>query len=253
MAALLAFIPHPDDETYGFGGLLALAADAGWRCTVHCATRGEGGVRHDGGPTHPQAVGEVRAAELRASCRTLGVDEPELWDLPDGQLMANARLDELVASAFAEEPADLVVGLGPDGAYGHPDHLALHHAVRRAWEALPEPRPPLLYPAFPPALFIPQYEQCVASGIMGTPPYVAPGELGVLDAHYCLALPEPIRERKLAAIAAHRSQLPGGDPYRLFPDDIVAALLENERFAEACGCRRDMTRQLLAGLGGTLD
>ena len=50
MPALLAIIPHPDDESYSFGGTLALAAAASWRCLVQCATSGERGKRHDGGP-----------------------------------------------------------------------------------------------------------------------------------------------------------------------------------------------------------
>ena len=50
MPTLLAVIAHPDDESYSFGGTLALAAQAGWRCHVLSLTSGEGGKRNDGGP-----------------------------------------------------------------------------------------------------------------------------------------------------------------------------------------------------------
>ena len=43
MGTILAVIPHPDDETYSFGGTLVLAAAKGWRCFVAPATAGEAG------------------------------------------------------------------------------------------------------------------------------------------------------------------------------------------------------------------
>ena len=41
---LLAVWAHPDDEAYLAAGLLASAADAGWRVVVATATRGEFGT-----------------------------------------------------------------------------------------------------------------------------------------------------------------------------------------------------------------
>src|SRR3970040_1322526 len=72
MPTLLAVIPPPDDESYSFAGTIALAADAGWDCLVHCATYGEGGERHDGGSPGRNALADAREAALRESCRILG-------------------------------------------------------------------------------------------------------------------------------------------------------------------------------------
>jgi N-acetyl-1-D-myo-inositol-2-amino-2-deoxy-alpha-D-glucopyranoside deacetylase len=232
MPALLAFIPHPDDESYSFGGTIALAARAGWDCFLECASHGERGKRHDGGNTTPEAVAEAREAELRASCRLLGARPPVFWGLPDGELRMHRGEQRRIATAITSLQPALVLTLGPDGAYGHPDHIALHRWVTDAWQSLPATRPPLLYAAFRPGLFLPQYEKCI--GMMGDPPSPPPEAIGAIEPHYTVDV-RSARETKLASIRAHRSQLPGGDPEALFSPGIVSALLETEWFTGASG------------------
>ena len=248
VARLLAIIPHPDDESYSFGGTIALAARAGWRCVVHCATNGELGERHDGVATAPETLGPARAAELVASCRALGAERPLLWGLPDGGLAQEPSQRERIVAVLRGIRPDLVLVLGADGAYGHPDHLAVYRWVRAAWETSVEPRPALLLAAFPRGLFLPQYGKCVVSGIMGDPPLVTPDDLGSNRAHYEVDV-SAVRESKLAAIGSHRTQLAGGSPESMFPPGIVAALLGRERFIDARGARDERTAVLLAGLG----
>lgn len=168
-----------------------------------------------------------------------------MWDYPDGELAAAG--DEPVARLVAlleKLRPDVVLSLGPDGAYGHPDHLAV---VRWVTEATPGRELAVLYAAFPPGLFVPQYEKCLAAGIMGDPPAVAAEDLGVLLADYEVGIPA-VRELKLAAIAAHRTQLPGGEPRALFPPGIVDALLSVERFLDGRGVRDPVTARLLQSL-----
>ena len=230
---LLAFIPHPDDESYSFGGLLALAANAGWDCHIHCASSGEKGKRHDGGPTDLRSVLEAREAELAASCAVLGARHPSFWRLPDGGLKAAPAGPDLVHAALVEAAPDLVLTLGPDGAYGHPDHTSLHAWVRDQWRALPrERRPSVLFPVFPKGLFLPQWEKC--RHMLGEPPNPPARAIGSDHWHYEVPI-AAVRDQKLASISAHRSQLPGGDPEALFPPGIVANLLEVERFVSASG------------------
>jgi len=250
MATLLAIIPHPDDESYSFGGTIALAVRAGWRCVVHCATNGELGGRHDGVVAAPATLGPTRAAELAASCRALGAEPPVLWGLPDGGLAREADQAGRILRTMRELTPELVLALGADGAYGHPDHLAVFRWVRDAWASLAEPRPALLLAAFPRGLFRLQYEKCVASGIMGDPPPATPADLGSEWADYDIDVGSA-RGSKLAAIGAHRTQLRDGTAESMFPPGIVAALVARERFVDAGGARDQPTAALLASLAAS--
>lgn len=247
MRRLLAFIPHPDDESYSFGGALALAADAGWECLVVCASSGEKGKRHDGGALTRRAVAAARERELRASCRALGCQAPRFLRLPDGGLRSSADGPSQVAASLEQESPDLILTLGPDGAYGHPDHLAVHRWVLEAWTAGGKPCP-LVFPVFPRRLFLPQYQKCI--GMMGDPPNPPAEAIGGDVWQYELDV-QGVRERKLASISAHRSQLPGGDPEAIFPPGIVAQLLDVERFADATGSYVASTAALLGFEGAS--
>ncbi|MGI8926485.1 MAG: PIG-L deacetylase family protein [Tepidiformaceae bacterium] len=244
MPTLLAIIPHPDDESYSFAGTIALAARAGWRCLLYCATNGEAGERHDGGPRRKAVLGADRFAELAASCALLGAEPPSAWALPDGALDARPPESTRIRHLFRELQPALVLTLGADGAYGHPDHLAVHRWIAAAWHGLSGERPALLYAAFPKGLMLPQYEKCVASGVMGRPPHLRSSDIGRADPHYRVPL-AAVSDLKLASIAAHRTQLPGGDPHALFPRGIVAALLEEERFTDASAAPEPATERLL--------
>jgi LmbE family N-acetylglucosaminyl deacetylase len=246
MPMLVVVTPHPDDEAYPFGGVMALAARARWRVVLHCATSGEAGERYDGGEATPRVLGPRREQELAASCQVLGAEPPVLWHLPDGGVRPTADAVARLATALTDAAPDLVLTLGADGAYGHPDHLAVHRWVTGAWTALAQ-RPPLLFAAFPAGLFAPHWDACRA--MFGDPPNPPRAALGRAPLHYTV----PIRsaaETKLAALGAHRSQLPEGDPRRLFPPGIIDALLEEEWFTDARGGRDHRTALLLASLTG---
>jgi LmbE family N-acetylglucosaminyl deacetylase len=162
MPTLLAIIPHPDDEAYSFGGTIALAARAGWRCIVHCASAGEGGKRHDSGPAGPMALAAARTSELRNSCRLLGARLPTIWGLPDGELADLASEAPRIQGLFGALKPDVALALGPDGAYGHPDHIAVSAA--EAWDdASSRTR------RSPPSRRVcsPQYEKCLDAGDAG--------------------------------------------------------------------------------------
>lgn len=231
MPRLLAVIPHPDDEAYSFGATLAAAAVSGWECRVECASAGERGKRYDGGPTGAGPLGTARIAELARSCAVLGLLPPGCWDLPDGSLRDGPSQAERVANLLTSLAPDAVLCLGPDGAYGHPDHVAVWRWVSAAWETTGR-QSALLFPAFPAGLFAPQWEKC--RSMMGDPPDPPVESLGGAPAHYELRT-RALRARKLSAIAAHLTQLPGGDPENLFPAGLVTALLPIERFSDATG------------------
>ncbi|MGB4862184.1 MAG: hypothetical protein WBO97_06970, partial [Tepidiformaceae bacterium] len=72
-----------------------------------------------------------------------------------------------------------------------------------------------------------------------------PEAIGVVAWDYEVPI-SAIRAIKLASIAAHRSQLPDGDPRSMFPPGIVDALLETEHFTDASGAINPDTVDLLA-------
>jgi LmbE family N-acetylglucosaminyl deacetylase len=131
-ARLLAVLAHPDDESLGVGGTLAKYASQGIDVFLLTATRGESGRYRGfrpGDPNHPgpAELASVREAELRAAASVLGVREVAFLDYRDSQL-DQARPREAV-KAIAEHirrmRPHVVLTFGPDGAYGHPDHIAI--------------------------------------------------------------------------------------------------------------------------------
>lgn len=121
-------LAHPDDESLGVGGTLARYAAEGAGTYLVTATRGERGRFFDNERRSPPGeVGRVREAELRAACEVLGVREVHLLDYPDGALdKANAaQAAERIAAHIRRVKPQVVVTFGPDGAYGHPDHIAV--------------------------------------------------------------------------------------------------------------------------------
>lgn len=128
---LLAVLAHPDDESLGLGGVLAKYAAEGVAVSLVTATRGEGGRyhAHRDGPEHPgpRRLGEIREAELRAAADVLGVGDVSILGYPDGGLdRVDARevLSVLVRQIRRVRP-QVVITFPPDGAYGHPDHIAI--------------------------------------------------------------------------------------------------------------------------------
>lgn len=125
---LLCVLAHPDDESLGTGGTLAKYAAEGVETFVVTATRGERGRFGDGVESPgPEIVGQTREAELRAAARELGVREVTVLGYPDGGLERVDRGEAVraVASHVARIRPHVVITFGPDGAYGHPDHIAI--------------------------------------------------------------------------------------------------------------------------------
>jgi LmbE family N-acetylglucosaminyl deacetylase len=138
---LVAVFAHPDDEAFGSGGTLARYAARGHDVYVVTATRGEAGEISEPGLANPANLPEVREQELRCACRTYGVHPPIFMDYVDGQLtvvhqgQAVARLVRIIRDV---EP-DVLITFGPDGIYGHYDHIAVHRWVTIAFDLAADP------------------------------------------------------------------------------------------------------------------
>lgn len=125
---LLAVFPHPDDETLGLGGTLAKYSAEGVETYLVCATRGERGwSESEGANPGLEAVGHIREAELRCAAEQLGLHEVNFLGYLDGDV-DQARPQEIIAkivSHIRRIKPQVAVTFGPDGATGHPDHIAL--------------------------------------------------------------------------------------------------------------------------------
>lgn len=125
---LLAVLAHPDDESLGFGGTLAKYAAEDVETYLVTATRGERGRFGPLGRNgNPDEVGRVREAELRAAAGALGIREVCVLNYPDGavdRVQADSAVREIAAHIRRIRP-DVLVTFGPEGAYGHPDHIAI--------------------------------------------------------------------------------------------------------------------------------
>lgn len=130
--SLMAILAHPDDESLGFGGTLATYAAQGIRVSLVTATRGDRGRyqgRRPGEEGHPgqAALATIRESELRRAAAALGLSSVVVLDYGDQQLTTTAPhviINDLANQVRAERP-DVVVTFGMDGAYGHPDHIAI--------------------------------------------------------------------------------------------------------------------------------
>jgi LmbE family N-acetylglucosaminyl deacetylase len=125
---LLAVLAHPDDESLGFGGVLAKYAAEGVETSLITATRGERGWPGDP-RTYPglAELGRVREGELRAAARVLGLGDVCLLNYLDGELdqaPPAEAIGQIVAQMRRIRPA-VVLTFDPQGAYGHPDHIAI--------------------------------------------------------------------------------------------------------------------------------
>jgi len=136
---LMAVTAHPDDETLGFGGALARYADEGVETHLVTATRGQAGRyfgHAQGTPEHPgqAALAAIREKELRSAASALGIRHVHLLDYRDQEL-DRAPVQEAVAAIAAHirrVRPQVVLTFAPDGAYGHPDHIAISQLATAA-------------------------------------------------------------------------------------------------------------------------
>ena len=163
---LLGIFAHPDDETFCAGGTFARYAEQGAEIMVVSATRGQAGQIRDAAVGNRRTIATVREAELRLACERLGITKVRCLDHVDGTL-ADAEFPALVgevAEVICEFRPDAVITFGPDGGYGHPDHVTISAVTTAACQRAADPgyrpgqtvtrplrRPPrLYYRCFPP-------------------------------------------------------------------------------------------------------
>ncbi|GMA49754.1 putative N-acetyl-alpha-D-glucosaminyl L-malate deacetylase 2 [Alicyclobacillus contaminans] len=182
---VLAVYPHPDDETFGKAGTIALYTQAGVPVTLICGTLGQMG-RNMGKPFFAtrETLPIIREQELRNACSILGIQDLRLLGLRD-KTVEFEDPEELADKIFAviqEVNPSVILTYYPE--YGvHPDHNAMSAATVLAVKRLPREARPKIY----------------ASPIVDNPRKL----FGPPDVVFDVT---PVLDIKLAAIRAHRSQ-----------------------------------------------
>ncbi|HTX90652.1 MAG TPA: PIG-L family deacetylase [Anaerolineales bacterium] len=246
---LLAVLAHPDDESFGTGGTLALYASRGVDVHLVCATRGEVG---DVAPELLEgfdSIAQLRESELRCAAGHLGLAGVHFLDYRDSGMpgspdnkhpraLAAQPLEEVAANVVCyirDLKPQVVVTFDPYGGYGHPDHIAIQRATALAFEQAGNPEfAPGSGPAYAPERL---YFHTMPRGFMKFAVKLLPlfgrdpkkfGNNGDVDLTAIAAQEFPIHarvnissvlEKKEKAGACHASQgggMGGGGPISLF-------------------------------------
>lgn len=125
--SLVAIFAHPDDEAFGSGGTLTRYAGEGVEVHLIIATRGEAGRVANPNINPVQPFGLQRELELRRACEVYGATL-HLLGYIDGQtpMVPPAEAVFKIVKILREVKPQVVIGFGPDGIYGHYDHLVTH-------------------------------------------------------------------------------------------------------------------------------
>jgi len=145
---ILAVLAHPDDESFGLGGTLALYARKGYNTYYVCATHGEAGTVDEEHMRGFSSTAEMRTDELMRAAKELGLKDVFFLGYrdsgmsgtdenqhPDAQI--NHSIDEVagrVVRYIRELKPEVVVTHDPIGGYKHPDHIHIHKATKLAFE-----------------------------------------------------------------------------------------------------------------------
>ncbi|MFT5530266.1 MAG: LmbE family N-acetylglucosaminyl deacetylase [Candidatus Poriferisodalaceae bacterium] len=222
VATLVCFHAHPDDEAIATGGVMAMAADAGHRVVLVCATDGAVGEVDEGVLDPGETLAARRAVELQAACDLLGVHRLEFLGYRDSG-MENTETNqdpdcfwqadlEVAARQLADlleaERADVFTCYDDHGGYGHPDHIQVHRVGHRAAELARTPR---VYEATMNRDHIEGLMEAAraAGEDMPEPPAAAQEvAFGSPDAIITTGVDvTSVIDRKRAAMAAHKSQI----------------------------------------------
>jgi N-acetyl-1-D-myo-inositol-2-amino-2-deoxy-alpha-D-glucopyranoside deacetylase len=258
---LLAVHAHADDESITMGGTLARYSAEGVRTVVVTCTRGE--LSTIFGPSLlGQDVSALRAGELEAACRVLGVSRlVQLGYLDSGMAGTadnyrpgafwTADLEEAAArlvDVIVDERPEVMVTYDDTGGYGHPDHVKAHQVAVAAFARAPVAVRParLFYVRFPLSWSRAFVASLRAEGIQapGSAPAGADAgpdlsEIGVDDALVTTAVDvRAYVATKRAALASYPSQLAPDHFLSRMSDALAEQVWAYEFYSLAAGRER---------------
>ena len=198
----VVIVAHPDDAEFTVGGTVAAWAKAGCTVTFVVCTDGNSGS-HEPGITR-EKLAEIRRAEQRAACATLGVTEVVFLAHDDGQLQPTLDLRRDLVRVIRQYKPEVVMCWDPTTVFigndyiNHPDHRAAAQAALDA--AAPASAMPLLWP-----------EAGAPHGVRQV--YV----FGNDEPNVWVDVTETI-EQKIAALKQHASQMGDWDPTEMIKE-----------------------------------
>ncbi len=186
---------HPDDADIGCGGAIARLSAEGRKVVVVVVTDGSEGGEDPAMPD--EHLRDVRESEQRAALRELGVEDVEFLRFPDGRLEANFALRRTLTRLICRHRPMTVFAHDPtahlfDGYINHPDHRAAGMATLDAvYPAARNPR---------------AFRELLAEGLSAHHvKYVY--LFYTTHANAWIDISGQPLERKIAALAHHKSQL----------------------------------------------
>ncbi|MFC2035974.1 PIG-L deacetylase family protein [Chloroflexota bacterium] len=146
---LVFFGAHPDDESFGIGCTLAQYGASGVKTYYVCSTGGEVGTVACEHLSTYSTIEKLRSAELECAARVLGLTGVFYLGYRDSGMQGSgdnkhpdslvmAPVEEVVGRAIKiirDIKPDVVITHNSDGGYGHPDHIATHNAIVKAFFA----------------------------------------------------------------------------------------------------------------------
>lgn len=148
---LLISYAHPDDESFGSGGIIAKYVNEGAEVYLICATNGDVGTIPDEMEGQYAQVRDLRLAELDCANAVLGFKEVFLLNYKDSGMMGSATSEDpdclwaswqddpqavtrRVVEIIREIKPHVIVTFNKYGGYGHPDHIAIQRATTDAFQ-----------------------------------------------------------------------------------------------------------------------
>lgn len=241
---LLCVVAHPDDETFGAGGILIHAAAIGAEVYVACATRGDVGEIAERSDATPETLPQVREREFHDAGKLMGMKRSVILGYRDSGMagtdenkdpraLINQPKEKVTAEIVGlinEVRPHVVLTMDEGGGYGHPDHIFMSESTLAAFEQCSADASgwspsKLYYFGFPRSQMRDWIEDVRARDPEDSFAKMDPEELGVADERISLHLDTSAHaETWKRAIAAHKSQY---SPIDFMPDDLQKGYLGN--------------------------
>jgi LmbE family N-acetylglucosaminyl deacetylase len=147
---LLIAYAHPDDESFGLGGLIGKYVAEGVDVYLVCATDGDVGTVSAEFLQGYASIRDLRLAELAAATEVLGFRHVYTFGYKDSGMLGSPENDDerslwyawnhcpeevtkRVVEVIREIKPQVMITFNKYGAYGHPDHIAIQRATTEAF------------------------------------------------------------------------------------------------------------------------